>query len=133
MATSAYKTCPFCGDPKSNVSEHKKRCKKNPARDGGSRVAAPRTEAPPAEAGVRKKRGRPRVRRNGPSVPATQPSREATHAGRVLENGHCPVCSHQATALERDLITEAVREGMGLQAACSFVRRVLTVAAPRRS
>lgn len=88
-AKPGYRRCPHCGKPKSNIWEHKKRCKKNPARRAGAPSARP----------ARNTRG---------------------------DNNGCLLCRPGPNAaLERELVTDAVRAGLSLENAVNFVRRAM--------
>lgn len=99
------KESPFCHKLKSNVWEHKARCKLNPERE-------------PVKAAAHASRPRAATKRASP----------APHA-HLNGNGHCDACLFRGldSAIAKELVTDAIRGGMHLEAAAGFVRRALSV------
>lgn len=101
--------CPWCHGMKSNLWEHKKRCKQRPA-DTGSETGGGGTKA------TVKKRGRRKKVRASPS-----PRRP------LAPSDSCGECPYRGldTAQAQDLVARCVRGGMAILPACEIIRDVL--------
>lgn len=106
-AMSQKTECPWCHGMKANLYEHAKWCKQRP--DG-------------AELPRKRKRGKSR---------GARPRKLRSAAGPedlvIRKKTDCAECPYRGleTAQAQDLVTEAVRGGMGLVPALGFIRHVL--------
>ena len=133
MSKTGYRqVCPWCHQPKANLTSHRQYCKQRPDAGTAPESPAPQPQAPQAETKARaavhhsrkpiKKRILKAVRNLTQAA-----AKELVSAGAVVgDGGHCEreACPYRGLSshLAKVRVQALVRAGLGLEDAARFVR-----------